>query len=67
MPDPKKPEIRVASDKMSDIVDSQHKGKFTKANTLLNEFKVNLSEILENGWTDAKEDLPHPGKSLESR
>lgn len=66
MLDPKKPETRETSAKMSTIVDSLHQGEFNKVNTLLNQFKDNLSAILEKGWSDVKEDLRNPGKSLES-
>lgn len=67
MLDPQKRETRDASASMSEIVDSLHQGEFSKANTLLNAFKDNLSAILEKGWSDVKEDLRNPGKSLESR
>jgi hypothetical protein len=33
---------------------------------LLNKFKEELSMILEKDWSDVKEDLRNPGKSLES-
>jgi hypothetical protein len=67
MLDPKKRETRDASANMSQIVDLLHQGEFSKANTLLNSFKGDLSAILEKGWSDVKEDLRNPGKSLKSR
>ena len=66
MLDPKKPETKETSAKMRAMVDSLHQGEFNKANTLLNQFKDQLSAILEKGWSDVKEDLRNPGKSLES-
>lgn len=67
MLDPQKQQTRDASYNMSEIVKSLHQGEFSKADTLLNAFKDNLSAILEKGWSDVKEDLRNPGKSLESR
>jgi hypothetical protein len=66
MLDPKKPAAKSISSRMGSIVDSLHNGGFAKANELLNKFKEELSIILENGWSDVKEDLRNPGKSLKS-
>lgn len=65
MLDPDKPESQSTASKMDCIVDSLRKKNFTTTDSLLKDFRNDISEKLENAWIKLKEDLRNPGKSLQ--
>ena len=65
MLDPDKPESQSIASKMDCIVDSLRKKNFTRTDSLLKDFRNDISEKLENAWIKVKEDLRNPGKSLQ--
>jgi hypothetical protein len=64
MLDPDKPETKHTASNMDSVVECLRQRDFGEADSLLEKFESDISRLLEKAWSDVKEDLRNPGRSL---